>query len=167
MGSSSVLVGSVRSSIARDRSRVLRTYAIVATLVSVFTVVLILLALPGWIAAADQTASSLVLAPGLLVIGGFAIVGGLMAPLWLVTRRYPDPGSHRRREAAYGTVGYAYVGALYLALIISAPPEYLDEPGGSVGSAIQTLNGLDPLVGLVPPAVVLVALALVDRRMRR
>lgn len=162
--SGSALAGAVRSSLRRGRSRVLRTYAIVAALVSVFTASLILLALPGWIARTDGTAATLMLAPGVLLLAGIAVIGMVMAPLLLATRRVPDPGKRRRLEALYGGFGYAVLLSLYAAMIISAPADQLGGSPAALEPAVDALNALPTVAGVVPPMVTVALFLLVDRR---
>ena len=160
----SAVLAAVRSCLQRDRSPVLRTYAIVALVVSIFALVLLLLALPTWMAHPSGTSALLMLAPGLLALGGLAVIAALVAPVLLAHRRVPDPGAEPTTEFVYGLFGYAVVVALYAALIISAPEGARGDPPSGLEPLIEPLYGLHPLVGIVPPVVVVGLLLLVDRR---
>lgn len=163
--SGSVLYAAVRTCLSRDRSRVLRTYAIIAVIVSLFTAALLLLALPGWIAQTDGTSATLMLAPAMLLLGGIAVIVGVMVPLLLVRSRLPEAGAAPSRERLYGSFGYVFVLAVYVGLIISAPAEYVEDTAALVQPLVDQLNALDPLVGVAPPLVVFGLLLVVDRRL--
>lgn len=164
LASGSILVAAVRTGMARDRSRVLRTYAILAALLSLFVAVLLLLALPGWVAQTDGSTATLMLSPAVLLLGGIGVIAGLMLPLLRVRKRLPEAGERSQQEAIYGAVGYAFVLALYVGLLISAPAEYVEETSSIVQPAVDALNALNPVLGLVPPMAIIGLLALVDRR---
>ena len=162
--SRSLIIASFRSCLSQDRSRILRSYAIIAIFVILFTVVLILLALPGWIADTDGTSALLMLAPGLLLLGGIGIIAAIITPLWLAQRRTGNAGEMVSLERLYGGFGYALIASIYLALIISAPSEYIDEGSGRFATAIEWLNGLSWPIAVILPLVVIVLLVLVDQR---
>lgn len=161
--SDSMLLAAVRSCIRRDRSYVLRTYAIVGLLVSLFALALLLLALPTWIAQAGQTSATLMLAQGLLFLGGIGVIAAVMAPLLLAHRRLPTAGENGRLEMVYGGLGYVLILAVYTSFIISAPSDELGESPSLLEPIVSSLNALDPLLAVVPPLAVLLLLLYVDR----
>lgn len=159
----SAVLAAFRSCIGRERSWVLRAYAPVGTLVAAFALVLVALAFPTWVARVEGSSAPLLLGPGLLVLGGLAVAGGAVAPLLFAARRLPDPGRHHGHERAFGALGFGYVTAVYLGFVVSAPSAYRTAPDGPMAPVIEWLYGLDPLIGVIPPAVVLAVLLVYHR----
>lgn len=159
----SAILSALRSCMHVDRSWALRVYAPVGALVGGFAAVLVILAFPTWVAEVEGSSATLLLGPGLLVLGGLGVVGGTVAPVLLAASRLPEPGRHGRHERIYATLGFGFVGAVYIGFVISAPPAYRSEPSGPIAPAIEWLYGLDPLLGLVPPVATLAVLAAYDR----
>lgn len=159
----SAILAALKSCLARDRSWVLRLYAPVGVGVAGFAVLLMVLAFPNWVAEVQNASATLLLGPGLLVLGGLGVAGGAVAPLLLAARRLPEAGRYPRHERSYGGLGFGFVLAVYLGFVISAPPEYRTDPTGPFGEVISWLYGLDPLIGMGPPIAILVVLLLYDR----
>lgn len=161
--SGSVLLAAVRDAAGHGRSRVLRAYAVVGGLTAVFVTLLVLLAVPVWVADAGGASATLNLAQGLLFIAGIALVVGLLLPVVLAHRRLPTAGQRPRVEAAYGGFGFALIASVYLALIITAPADAQETPPAAIAPVVDALYTLDPGFGAVPPLVVLLALVAYDR----
>lgn len=164
LGRGSSVVAAARSCLGRDRSLLLRAYTVVGLSLAVLTGVLIALALPTWIARTGGTSATLMLGQGLLVLAGLAVIAGFVLPILLAHRRLPDPGTAVARERAYGLLGGGYIVAIYLALLVSAPPEAREAPSGPLAPAIEVAYGLDPVYGVVPPLAVVVLVIALDRR---
>ncbi|MFW6449023.1 MAG: hypothetical protein ACOC0X_05725, partial [Halobacteriota archaeon] len=124
----SAVLSAVRSCMRADRSWLLRLYAPAGFLVALFVVVLVLLALPTWVAQVHPGSATMMLAPGLLVIGGLGIAGGALAAVLAAARRLPE--ANPRVERGYALLGIAFVLGAYLGLIISAPEGYRRVPEG-------------------------------------
>lgn len=159
----SAVLAAVKSCLGPGRSWMLRLYAPVGSLVALFAVLLVALALPTWVAQVERASATLLLGPGLLVLGGLGVAGGALAPLFAAARRLPEPGAHPGHERIYGTFGFGFVVAVYLGFVISAPPAHRSDPGGPVAPLVDWLYGLDAPFGLVPPAAILLALVVYDR----
>lgn len=161
--SGSALIVAVRGCLKRERSAVLRSYAVIGALLSLFILALLILALPTWVARTTGTSATLMLAQGLLFLIGLGGIAAIMAPILLAYRRLPTPGEKRGLEVLYGGIGYGLVLSIYVALIISAPADQLGEPPSALEPIVSGLNALDPLVALVPPLAGLIVLFYVDR----
>lgn len=97
---------------------------------------------------------------------GFLVVFPLLAPVLLVARRHRRGGSPARYDRALAASGFLFVPALYLLLVISAPPGLREEPTGTLAPLVSFLYGLPPLAGIVPPLLAAVVTYLVHRRYR-
>lgn len=99
------------------------------------------------------------LARAFFVVVGLAVVLPLLAPILLVARRHRlNRPVSRFYDALLALTGFAFVVGVYLALVVSAPPEFR---APATNPVVDALYALPPLVGLVPlvAAVVLIALA--------
>ncbi|MFP4591309.1 MAG: hypothetical protein ACLFMX_07875 [Halobacteriales archaeon] len=157
----SAVLAAVRSCLRADRSWLLRLYAPVGLLVALFAVILVVLALPTWVAEVHPGSATMMLGPGLLVIGGLAVAAGSMAPVIAAANRLPE--ANAALERGYGALGMAFLLGTYVGLIISTPPAYRSDLGGPLGVVVDWLYGLDPLLGVVPPAAAVSALVAYDR----
>ncbi len=163
--SGSAVIAAVRSCWSRRRAMLLRSYTIIGVIVTLFSLSLLVLALPTWIAQTTGTSPTLMLAQGLLFLLILGVVAAVLAPVLLAHRRLPTPGEHWRRESLYGVLGYLEVIALYMALIISAPPETLGDAPALLEPAVEALNAFDPVLAIIPPIGVLGLLYYVDHRL--
>ena len=83
-----------------------------------------------------------------------------------------DDRRHRRTEStlaydrAMAATGFAYAVAIYLGLVISAPPEMRSAPSGATAPVVEFLYGLPQLAGLVPLGLAVALMYLVHRRHR-
>lgn len=101
-----------------------------------------------------------------VVFVGFLVVVPVLAPILLVARRHRRGGSTRRYDRALAASGYLFVPALYLLLLITAPPEFREQPAGAVAPVVEFLYGLPPVAGVVPPLAAVAVTYLVHRRYR-
>ncbi len=163
LASTSALAQHYGSAINSGRSWVLRGYAALAVLLSAFVVLLVVLALPGWIARAVDTSATLMLAPGLLVLVGLALVVAWYAPVYLAVRRCPTPGTARGLERVYGLCGFGIIIGVYIGLLIAVPPAEQTTPPAAIAPLVEVLYGMPPAAGIVPPLVAMVALIAIDR----
>ncbi|MFW6153490.1 MAG: hypothetical protein ACOC42_03935 [Halobacteriota archaeon] len=164
-GHRSAILTAVRSAVAGGRSYLLRAYAVVGSVLIVLTAVLVILALPTWVARSAGTSATLVFGQALLVLVGLGVIVALFLPLYLAHRRLPDPGVDRRLERRYGAFGFAIALSVYVALLISAPPDARGEPPALLAPVIEPLYALDPRLALVPPIATVALLLAVDRRL--
>ncbi|WP_049901996.1 hypothetical protein [Halococcus agarilyticus] len=171
-----------------SRSRLFRGYVVIGTLAAVAVTVLMTLAL---VVVFGATATgtgggSLTLSRAFYVVVGLFVVGPILAPLLLVARRHRREGSTKRYDGALGLAGFAFLGSLYLGLLISVPPAQQTPPqpvaivlgGNTIGSVqlpivrttidilvpiVEFFYGLPQLAGLVPPVLAAGLIALAHR----
>lgn len=159
--------GAVPYAFRRSDSRLFRSYVIVGGL---FAVVLTL---------AFGTAVVVTIADTLGAVGGtftfsrsfvlfvgFLVVVPVLAPILLVARRHRRGGSTRQYDRAVAASGYLFIPALYLLLIVTAPPGLREEPSGALAPVVAALYGLPPVAGIVPPLAAAALTYLVHRRYR-
>ena len=141
--SRSVVRSALRSAIRESDSLLLKSYAVVGTLLAGFMATLVVLALPLWINWTAEAGGDLVLLfrAGLLLAGVLA-VGFTLAPLLFADRRRRDGRATVLRDRLYALSGYVFLLSIYLALVVSAPPEFRDEPSGPLAPAIELLYAL-------------------------
>lgn len=92
-----------------------------------------------------------------LVTVGFVLVAPLLAPVLLVARRHRRTGSDRRYDGVLGAAGYVFVGALYLAAVVSTPANQRESVTGVLAPIVDALYGI-PRLASVPLVVVAAAL---------
>lgn len=159
----SAILGATRGCLASGRSIVLRAYAVIGLVLILLSSLLVILALPTWIAIAEGTSATLMLGQGLLLLGGLLVVVAFFLPIYLAHRHLPPPGDDPWGERLYGGFGFAIVLAVYLGLIISAPPDARGNPPSAIAWAIEPLYGINPVIGVLPPVATIIALVVVDR----
>ncbi len=149
-------------------SRGFKLYVVVGGVLAAVLAVVFLLALVGQIAdtvgTTDQTFSFV---RAFFIFVGLVVVAPVLAPVLLVARRHRRTGSDGRYDAAIAATGFAYLGALYLALVISTPAEgqTLIDAGTSAPVA-RVLYALPRVAAVVPPLLAVLLMALIHRRRR-
>lgn len=161
-GRYSLLRRSVARALGSD-SYLLRSYAVVATLLGALVVLTVVLALPSWIAATAQASNVNKLSRAFLLLAGGLVVAGLFAPMGYAARRHRRGTATRRRDALFGLSGYLFVASLYLAMLTSAPPRYRDPPPAAIEPIVTALYALDPAYGIAFPALAALVVVAVDR----
>lgn len=144
-GSYSVVASALRHAVVGADAWTLRSYAVVATLVSAFVSLLFLLAFPEWVLLTDAGPLQRV-GRAFLVLVGLAVVATTIAPLLFVDRRRRT--GRRQRQFAFGIAGYAYLASLYLALLASAPADARSEPSGVVAPVVDVFYAMPPAAGV-------------------
>lgn len=158
-GSGSVVAASIRTTIRESDSLLLRSYAVVGTLVAVFTTLLVILALPGWVLATEGGVLDRVgRAFGVLV--GLTLVFGMIAPLIFSYRRRTN--DRPSRDNLFGLIGYYFVTSLFLALVASMPEELQEPQDGIFAPVIGFLFDLPQISGLLFPVLALVLVFVVE-----
>lgn len=159
------VVGAVPYALFASKSWLFRSYVVVGTLAALFVAVVVTLALVVEMGRTQGVEGGLTtFSRSLFVLVGLLAVGPLLAPTLLVARRHrrEDP-VHDRYDPALAVSGYLFLGSLYLALVVSVPPEH-QEPTGS--AAITALYAVHPLFAVVPPVVTAALIAIIHRRLR-
>jgi hypothetical protein len=141
-------------------SRLLRSYAVVSTLVGALVTLLMASALLVLISnTAGASGGSLTLSRTFYVVVGLLVFLPVVAPVLLVAHRHRrDRDVADRYDAALGATGYLFVGSVYLALVISTPESYRESVDGAQGAIVNALYSLPPLAGLIPPLLAALAI---------
>lgn len=153
--SRSVVARAVGYAVLRADSWTLRTYALIALLGSAFVTVLVLLAVPTWMLAAEGGPIERI-AVAFLVLLGLGFVALALAPVLFVDRRRRSGRPERQR--AHGLAGYGYLLAAFLGLVASAPADARSDPSGALAPVVDALYALPRAAGL---AFLLAGVALV------
>lgn len=152
-GSRSILRKSYGRTVRSSDSVLLRSYTVVSALVGLFMIALVLLGLPIWIAQTEGQTALNMIGRALLPLVGLALLAPLVGPVLYAAKNREKGRSDRRGDAALGLAGYLFVTSMYLALVISAPPESRSDPPALVAPIIEFLYGLPALAGLLPPVI--------------
>jgi multisubunit Na+/H+ antiporter MnhG subunit len=160
-GRYSVVWRSVRTAWGSE-SYLLRSYAVVGSLVALFVAVAVVLAFPSWVAG-SASGTTQAFSRAFLLLLGLAVIAPLLAPALFAARRHRGGTATVRRDALYGLSGYLFVLSLYAALLISAPASMREEPPGVIAPAVEFLYGLDPIYAFVPPVLGLAVVVAADR----
>lgn len=158
--SASVLAGAVRHGVLGADSWALRTYAVVGSLVAVFTAALVVFAIPGWAATTAGGGPLERVAVAFLALLGLLVVATAFLPLLLVDRR--RRAGRLQHQRAFGLAGWWYVCSLYLALLASAPADLRSEPGGPLAPIVEALYALPPATGVGFPVAALAVLVALE-----
>lgn len=148
-------------------SRLFRSYVVVGGLAALGVAVLFGLA---FVVAVGDTlgagGGTFTFTRTFVLFVGFLVVVPILAPILLVARRHRRGGSTRRYDRALAASGYLFVPALYLLLLVTAPPALRAEPSGVLAPAVRFLYGLPPVAGVLPPLAAAAITYLVHRRYR-
>jgi hypothetical protein len=106
------------------------------------------------------------------VFVAFGVVAPVVGPVLFVAREHRRGRGDRRYDRRMAVLGFVYMLALYVGAVISMPPEFtLDgetvtrpAPSGLFAPVVSVLYAMPPLSSVLPPAVVGVAMYLLDRR---
>lgn len=161
------LFGAFPYAFRRSESRLFRSYVVVGGLFAALLVFAFGAAVV--VAVADTLGAvggTFTFSRSFVLFVGFLVVVPILAPVLLVARRHRRAGSTRRYDRALAASGYLFIPALYLLLVISAPPEFREQPAGAVAPLVEFLYGLPPAAGIVPPLVAAATTYLVHRRYR-
>lgn len=170
------LPGAFPYAFRRSGSRLFKLYAVIGGLLAAGVAVVFVLALVVLIAeTASAAEGTLSLMRAFFVLVGLLIIAPLVAPVLFVARRHRraddasatgdvDEGTTYDRRLAVS--GFTFVGAVYLALIVSTPPDQRVGADGAGGALLEALYALPPALGLVLPVVAALAIYAVHRRSR-
>jgi len=94
---------------------------------------------------------------------GVLVVAPLLAPVLLVARRHRRTASSVAYDRGIALSALVFIVSLYVALVVSAPPELRDSTNSAV---ISVLYDLPQLAGLAPPLLAVGLLYVVHRLLR-
>lgn len=158
------VLGAFPYAIRASESRLFKSYGIVGGVLAGLVAFMFTLSLVGIVANTTGTAGGVFsFSRAFVIFVGFVVVFPLIAPILSVARRHRRSASTPRYDAAVGLAGYVFILSLYLALVLSIPPEQ-QEPTSS--AIIQVFYDLPAVYGLVPPTLAGGLLYLVHRRLR-
>lgn len=101
-----------------------------------------------------------------VVLVGFVVVLPLVAPVLFVARRHRRVGNDRRFDRALAATGFLFAASLYLAVVISTPPDFQQSATGLFAPVVAFLYGLPAAAGILPPLAAAALVYLVYRRYR-
>ncbi|MCL7419184.1 MAG: hypothetical protein M8354_15310 [Halalkalicoccus sp.] len=161
------LLGSFRYSYGASDSRVYRAYVVVGALLSLSLTLLFTFALIGIVASTLGASETITLVRSFFVLVGLLVIAPILAPILLVARRHRKRlGSGTAYDTALAVGGFLFMGALYLGLVISVPPELQEPTGGVLGGLVGALYALPSVLGLVPPLLAVALVFVLHRRFR-
>lgn len=161
-GRYSLVWRSVTAALGSD-SYLLRSYALVGTLLAAFVTLLVALAFPGWVARTLYGGGTATFSRAFLLLSGLLVVAPLLAPIVLAARRHRAGTATPGSDFLLAASGYLFVGSLYVALLVSAPPGQRETPPALVAPVVEVLYGLDPVLAVVPPVLAAALVFAVDR----
>jgi hypothetical protein len=151
----------------RSESRLFRSYVVIGGLFAALLVVAFAAAVAVAVAnTLGAVGGTFTFSRSFVLFVGFLVVVPVLAPILLVARRHRRGGSTRRYDRALAASGYLFIPALYLLLVVTAPPGLRDPPSGALAPVVAFLYGLPPAVGILPPLAAAALTYLVHRRYR-
>ena len=160
------VLGAFPYAIRASESRLFKTYGVVGGLLAAIIGFMFTLSLVGVVASTTGTAGgTFSFSRAFIIFVGMLVVFPLMAPILSVARRHRRSASTPQYDAAVGLGGYVFILSLYLALLLSIPPEQQTPVSGATAPVVQTFYDLPAISGLVPPTVAAGLLYLVHRRL--
>lgn len=162
------LFGAFPYAFRHSDSRLFRLYAVLggglALMLGLGFLAAFVVAVAGSVGLAVGGTQSFVRAFVLFV--GFLVVFPLLAPVLLVARHHRRTGDDRRYDRSLAATGFLYAFSLYLAAVVSTPPDQQEAVEGLLAPVVSVLYGLPAPVGLLPPVVAAVVVSLAHRRYR-
>lgn len=141
----------------QSESRLFRSYTVLGGLVTGLVVVFFVTALVTLVANTVGTAGgTFTFVRAFYIVTGLAVVAPLAAPVLFVARRHRRVGASTDYDGALAAGGYLFLFALYVGLVVSAPPGARSTPPAVIAPLVEVLYGLPPTAGAVPPLVAIV-----------
>jgi len=161
------LLGALAYAFRTSESNLLRSYVVVGTLLALLVTALFVQGLIVLLSGTGGTSGgTFTFSRAFFVVVALAVVGPLLAPIISTARRHRHGYGDRRTDGWLGALGYLFVGALYLGLVVSAPPALRQSVDGPLGQLVETLYALPWPVAVAPPAAVAIAMYVLHRRAR-
>lgn len=175
-GTYSGLFGAFPYAYRTSESRLFRLYAVLGGLLALLVAVffgLALVTLLGQTTAAG--AGTFTFSRSLFVLVGFFAVAPLVAPVLFAARQHRRGRGDVRYDRTMAALGFLFVVSLYVAAVISIPPEFVldgetvqrDAPSGVFAPIVAVLYALPSITSVVPPTLVGLAMYVAHRRLRR
>ena len=166
------VIGAFAYARRQTRSRLCYHYVGVARVLTVLLTVFFLLAFVRVLGATSGIrGGTFTFLRALYVFAGVLVVAPIFAPVLFVARRHRRGRADPRYDQLMGALGFVLFAALYAGLVISMPECFtLDgrqvcptPPPGLLGTVVGPLYEVPDLASVVPPAVVTLAIYLLDR----
>jgi len=161
------LLGAFPYAFRTSESRLFRAYVAVGGLLAALLLVVFSISIV--ISFADTLGAvggTFTFSRAFVAVVGLLVAAPVLAPVLLVARRHRRTQSTVAYDRALGAAGFGYALAIYLALVVSAPPDMRSTPSGALAPAVEFLYSLPALAGLVPPLLAVVLMYLLHRRFR-
>jgi hypothetical protein len=161
------VLGTYPYAFRQSRSRLMRSYVVLGGLYTLFTAILFTFAFVTTVASTlGAGGGTFTFVRSFVIVVGMAVVVPLMAPVILVARRHRRGGSTRQYDRALAASGYLLTVAVYLMLVIAAPPALRDDPSGALAPVIAALYDLPRVAAAAPPLLAIAVGYLLHRRYR-
>ena len=148
-----------------SESRVFKTYAAVSGVFAALIVLLFAFAVVTLLGGtAGSPGGSFTFSRAFFVFLMFLVIAPLVTPVLLVARRHRRTDSTVEYDRTLAVTGYGFLGALYLSLVITTPPDLQESAAGPLGAGLDVLYGLPTVAATVPPAVAVATIYLAHRR---
>lgn len=142
-------------------------YVVVGTLVALVVVVLFLV---GVASAFRNTlgavGGSFTFSRTFVFVVGVVVGIPVIAPIVLVARRHRLHTPSLAYDRALAATGFVYALSLYVALVVSAPPDMRETPPETIAPVVEALYALPPAAGVVPPVLAVLLVYAGHRRYR-
>lgn len=168
--------GAIPYAFGASDSRLFRSYVVVGTLVAALVALFVALGLVVLFGATSGAqGGAFTLSRAFYAVVGLLVVAPMLAPTLLVARRHRrGRTTDTRYDFALGASGYAFVGAMYVALVVFMPTCFtLDgqrtcpaPPDGLLRPVVSFLYGLPDAAGFVPLVLAAALIVLVHRTLR-
>ena len=150
-----------------SESRLLKSYVAIGGLLAGLVAIVFTFSLVTTVASTLGTAGgTMTFARSFIIVVGALVVVPLIGPVVLVARRHRRSGSTLVYDRALAASGYLFAFSLYVTLVITAPAELRDDPGGALAPVVGRLYDLPTVAGAVPPLLALGVGYLLHRRFR-
>lgn len=161
------VLGAFPYAVRASDSILFKTYGVLGGLLAGLIGFMFTLSLIGVAASTTGTAGGVFsFSRAFIIFVGMMVVFPLMAPILSVARRHRRSVSTRQYDAAVALAGYAFILSLYLAALLSVPPEQQEPVSGATAPVVSLFYDLPAIYGLVPPVLACVLLYLVHRRLK-
>lgn len=161
------LLGTFPYAIRATDSLFCRVYVVVGTVLTLFVAILFLVGVvSAFVNTLGSVGGSFTFSRSFVFLLGTVVALPLIAPVVLVARRHRLGRGSLAYDRAMAATGFLYAASLYLALVISAPPDRREAPPAALAPIVETLYDLPQVAGLVPPLAAAVLLIAVHRRYR-
>lgn len=146
-------------------SRVFKVYAVVGGLITLFGTVFFMLAIVSLLGRISGTpAGVLTFQPALYLIVWLFTIAPIAAPVLLVARQYRLGRGNSSYDTWIAIAGFAFIGAIYLAAIITTPVERQSSISpGLFAPILRSLYELPRMAGVIPPLLAAIGMAIVHR----